>query len=111
MRSACTLCAVGCWRQHWWDKRALRRNRKKKAAQAGTHHCRGCSVAERRIAAQQQQIQQLTQQLQQNQQAWQQAQQGFSRHSNRAAGADRRGCSAEGRFHPGNYRAGTVHRR
>ncbi len=57
------------------------------------------------IAAQQQQIQQLTQQLQQNQQAWQQAQQQV------AAGANHRDrCAAKSCFHSGDHRAGTIHR-
>ena len=76
MKSAWTLCAVGMLATALVGQTSTApKSTKRKAAQAATITAADVQSLKDAIAAQQQQIQQLTQQLQQNQQAWQQAQQ------------------------------------
>lgn len=95
-----TLVAVtaGTWAQTGASSTAPKKKRKAVAATAPAQPAASAAdvqALKEAVAAQQQQIQQLTQQLQQNQQAWQQAQQQLQQAQSAAADAQQKAASVQ----------------
>ncbi|MGA7559044.1 MAG: hypothetical protein WCF61_00410 [Terriglobales bacterium] len=93
---ALTVFSAGAWAQTS-DSTAPKKTHKHVAAAAATPAVSAADVQALKdaLAAQQQQIQQLTQQLQQNQQNWQQAQQSFQQAQAAAADAANKAAAAQ----------------